>query len=183
MCCTARVVKTRAALRGRRSRPPRARALAGRRISRPRPRDAVAGQAHADRQPHRALRRGEFPQSRAQGAGDRARHRPRLDLGDDRQSRRDRPLARRGAARHAHDRNQRRVGRDRSRLPRGQRRRIRRRRARAASSASTACPKTDWSRHRRRSNIRYASPAARTCRSMSASRRPTATRPGRARSI
>ena len=32
-----------------------------------------------------ALRPGEFPQSRAQGAGDEARHGPRLGLGDNRQ--------------------------------------------------------------------------------------------------
>ena len=45
-----------AAVRGGRSRPPRARAVAGRRVSRPRPRDDLAGQAHRDGQPHRALR-------------------------------------------------------------------------------------------------------------------------------
>ena len=62
----------RSAVRRRRSRPARPRAVAGRGVSRPRPRNAVAGQADARGQSHRAVRAGEFPQSRAQGAGDHA---------------------------------------------------------------------------------------------------------------
>ena len=86
-----------ASLRGRRPRPPRASALAGRGISRTRARDHLARPTEDRGQSLRALRAGEFPQSRAQGAGDRARHRAGLDLGDDRKSGRHRSLARRGA--------------------------------------------------------------------------------------
>ena len=90
-----------APIRRRRSRPARARAVAGRGVSRSRPRNDVAGQADAHGQSHRAFRAGELPQSRTKGAGDRAGHGARLEFGDDRQSRRHRSLARRGAPRHA----------------------------------------------------------------------------------
>ncbi len=139
-----------ASVRGRRSRPPRARAVAGRRVPRPRPRDDLAGQADAAGQSLRALRAGELPQSRAQGAGDRARHRARLDFGDDRQSRRHRSLARRGAPRHASSRNQRGLGRGRSCIARRRHRHLRRRRPRPqAQRLSPARDRLEPARHAR----------------------------------
>ena len=57
----------RAALCGRRSRRARARAVARRGISRARARDQLAGKIDAQRQSHRALRAGQFSQSRDGG--------------------------------------------------------------------------------------------------------------------
>ena len=105
----------RASLRGRRPRGAPARALARRGISRPRPRDPVAGEACAIRQPLPSFRAGELPQSRAQAARDRARHRAGLELGHDRQFGRHRPVARNRTARHIAGRYEYRVGRGRSR--------------------------------------------------------------------
>ena len=76
----------------------RARAVAGRGVSRARARDQLAGKADARRQSHRALRAGEFPQSRAAGDGDCARQRARVEFGDHRQHGGHRSLARRGRA-------------------------------------------------------------------------------------
>ncbi len=77
-----------------------------------------------------------------QGARNRARHRAGLDFGDDRQSRGHRHLARRGAARHAHARNQRRLRRGRSRDARRRHGCHSTAAASAGGSASTVCPST-----------------------------------------
>ena len=163
-----------------RSRPPRARALAGRRISRPRPRDAC-GRASSPCRGNRIARFApvNFLNPERRVRGDRARHRAGLDLGDDRQSRRHRPLARRARARHA-------AGSRPTSCP-----------ARSISRALTdnvvafdggglgrrlsvyRLPETDWSRRVDARSHGARIPAAPTCRSMCASRRPTATRPGR----
>ena len=139
-----------ASVRGRRSRPPRARAVAGRGVSRPRPRDHVAGKIDARGQSHCALRAGELPQSRAQGAGNRARHRACLEFGDDRQSRRHRHLARRGAAAARSARDQRRLGRGRSCDARRRHGHIRRRRPRPPDQRlSPARARLEPARHTR----------------------------------
>ena len=132
-----------AAVCRRRSRPARARALAGRGVSRPRPRNHLAGQADARRQPLQPLCAGELSQSGAQGSGDRARHGPGLDFGHDRQSRRHRSLARSGAT-AARSRSRPTWCRAKSILPRlaDDTHHLRRRRAWTASSASIACQKT-----------------------------------------
>ena len=76
----------------------RARAVAGRGISRARARDQLAGKADAQRQSHRALRAGQFPQSRAAGDARRRRQRARVEFGDHRQHGGHRSLARRRRA-------------------------------------------------------------------------------------
>src|SRR5262245_9211008 len=119
-----------ATLCGRGPRPPLARSVAGRGISGPRPRNRLAGQAVARRQPLHAFRPNQFPQSGAQRAGERVRHGAVMDVGDHRQSRRARPVARGGRRRHAADRNEPRVRHGRSRDARRSTRRFRRRRAR-----------------------------------------------------
>ena len=107
-----RVGADRASLCRRRSRAPCARALAGRGIPWPRPRDHVAGKIDADAAIALPVsRRSIFSIPSARCRKSCRRNGACLELGDDRQSRRHRPLARRGAARHAHAGNQHRVGR------------------------------------------------------------------------
>src|SRR5262249_18177529 len=153
MCCWNARGANGASPHRRRSRPPRARAMARRGISRPRPRDGVAGEVDPDRQSLPALRPGEFPQSGTKGAGNLSRHRAELDFGDHRQSRRHRHLARRSAARHAHARHQYRLRRGRCHDACGPYGCLRRRRPRPAnqrlSSAGAGLEPTPRRRSRR----------------------------------
>ena len=145
------------------------------------PRNAVGRQAHHHRQPHRALRAGELPQSRTQGARDGGRHGARLDA-------RSRPAIspasicgsmRRAAARSASRPMWCRAA---SILRRSPTIRLRSMAvALGGGSASIGCRKRIGAA-RSRSTTPSRSRAARTCRSTCASRKPTATRPGRARS-
>ncbi len=145
-CCTGRKCADRSPLCRGRSRPACARAVARRRVSRPRPRDVLARQADNHRQSHRALCGGELSQSRAHRAGDGGRDRTCLEFGDDRQSRRHRPLARRRARRYARHRDQCRIGR-RSISPRLPTTRSRSTAAVLADRLSVyRLPEADWSR-------------------------------------
>ena len=96
------------------------------------------GKLTAQGQSHRAARRGEFPQSGAQGGGAGGGDVAWLDLGNDRQHGGHRSLARRGATRHAGDRNQRRLGPGRSRCACRRGRDVRRRRARPQAQRLSA---------------------------------------------